>query len=113
MRSRPSYDNSTREASSPARTNRASNGKRAGATRFSARAFIGSRVQEIGIDPDLGKVVAHARSHHEKCGQPTWVWNVRTGATVFRIGGDSRRALESGGRRARKNISLPACCGLK
>lgn len=63
--------------------------KRAAApVRYSARAYAGSKIVEIAIGANLQRVLARARRHHEKHGGQAWVWNVRTGETLHRIGGE-------------------------
>jgi hypothetical protein len=59
---------------------------RAAPVRYSARTYAGSKVVEIAIGESLTRVLARARSHHRRSGQAAWVWNVRTGETVYQIG---------------------------
>jgi hypothetical protein len=61
--------------------------KRVALIRYSARTITGAGgIAEITIGADLKRVLARARSHHRRSGQPTWVWNVRTGESVYQIG---------------------------
>jgi hypothetical protein len=46
----------------------------------------GSKVVEIAVGTNLGKLNARARSHHERSGRRVWVWRLRDGLTVFEIG---------------------------
>ena len=83
MRPKPGCSPSAREASNHGS---ASKRKRAAPVRYSARAYAGARIIEIAIGENLEKILARARSHHRKCGQGAWVWNVRTGETIIEIG---------------------------
>lgn len=60
--------------------------RRAAPVRYSARAYVGSKIVEIAIGTDLSRVLARARSHHDRTGRPVWAWNVRTGETVYQVG---------------------------
>ena len=66
--------------------------RRAAPVRYSARTYVGSKIVELAIGENLTRVLARARSDHRRSGQPTWVWNVRTGKTVFEIGAVSIQA---------------------
>jgi hypothetical protein len=44
------------------------------------------RIEEIHIGTDLQQAIAAAERHHAKHGYQTWVWNVRTGETLYRVG---------------------------
>ena len=66
--------------------------RRGAPVRYSARAYSGSKIVELAIGENLTRVLARARSHHRRSGQPTWVWNVRTGKTIFEIGAVSNYA---------------------
>jgi hypothetical protein len=57
------------------------------AIRYSARTVTRSGIVEITIGANLEKLLARARSHHRRYGQPLWVWCLRDGRTVFEIGG--------------------------
>jgi len=47
--------------------------------------LAGGKVQEIGIGTDLAVLISHAKKYHDQHGCDVWVWNVRTGATLFAI----------------------------
>jgi hypothetical protein len=84
MRPKPGCSPSAREASNHGS---ASKRKRAAPVRYSARTITDAgRIVEIAIGENLEKILARARSHHRKCGQGAWVWNVRTGETIIEIG---------------------------
>ncbi len=56
------------------------------ATRYAARVqFADGRIEEIGIGPDPKAVISQAKLHHSEHRLKTWVWNVRTGETIFRL----------------------------
>jgi hypothetical protein len=54
--------------------------------RFSARAQKpGGKIQELGISTDIGVLVADVRQWTLKKGVDTWIWNMRTGETVYSL----------------------------
>jgi hypothetical protein len=54
-------------------------------TRYCARVQTPTGIEEIGIGTELEKLIAQAKKHHDKYGLNVWVWNVRTGETLFGI----------------------------
>ena len=54
--------------------------------RYSARAQKpDGTIQELGISADSLQMIRLAKNHHAEHGSNVWVWNVRTGETVFGI----------------------------
>ena len=64
-------------------------------TRYSVRAEMKGKVEEVAIGTDLAAEIVHAKAHYARYGVKTWVWNVRTGETVHRC---ERSARAGGGR---------------
>jgi hypothetical protein len=62
------------------------NRKSRAAPRYSARTYAGSKIVELGFGLDLEKLIARARSHHQRSGQRVWVWRLRDGLTIFEVG---------------------------
>jgi hypothetical protein len=60
--------------------------------RYSVHTLVRERIVEIGIGIDLDGQIAFAQRHHARTGEKTWVWNVKTGATVLMLKRDSRAA---------------------
>jgi hypothetical protein len=64
--------------------------------RFCARVQApDGKIQELGTGVDLRKMIALAKKHHAQNGWNVWVWNVRTGETLFGIA-RAQRVLKAG-----------------
>jgi len=82
--------------------------RRGAPVRYSARAYSGSKIVELAIGENLARVMGYARHHHSQSGQPSWVWRLKDGKTVFEIGAVSIYAASASARRDRPLSSLRA-----
>jgi len=65
-------------------------------TRYSVRFQEGSRIEEVFIGTKLETAIRRAKRHHSDHGFKTWVWNVRTGETLFQMDAPSQSAAGGG-----------------
>lgn len=65
--------------------------------RYSVCMRFDGKVREIGISPDKGKAIRWAKRDQE-LGLDVWVWDIRTGATVYGRDAEKAMTLEAGGR---------------
>jgi hypothetical protein len=63
-----------------------SKSRRKGTTRYSVRVQEpGGKIRELAIDVNPEALTRLAKEHHDQHGWRVWVWNVRTGETLFEI----------------------------
>lgn len=55
------------------------------------------RTEEVGITADLEQAVDWAWERHRQTGAQVWIWDVATGATLYRIKRDPVKAAKAGG----------------
>ena len=59
---------------------------------YCVRTEIDGHVTEIGSGIDLSEETAFAEQYHASHGRKVWIWDVRTGQTVYRIAREARAA---------------------
>lgn len=60
--------------------------RRKGTTRYSVRVQgPAGKIDELAIDVNLPALIQLAKDHHDQHGLRVWVWNVRTGETLFEM----------------------------